>query len=385
MEAVTVPEHRVARVTMPKWGLSMRTGRITEWLAAEGQQVAAGDDLAEIDTDKIAGTLEAPGAGVLRRIVAAAGGEAPVGRVIALIAPAEVPDAEIDRLAADAREALASGLPAEDEEGPGTATVQVAGSTLAYATSGAGEQAVVLVHGFGGDKNSWLFVREPLAAHHTVHALDLPGHGESGKEVGDGGLTALARLLVGFLDALGIERAHLVGHSLGGAVCAVAAAAAPGRVASLTLVAPAGVGPDVDAAYLRGFAAAGNRRELRPQLMKLFADEHRVTRQLIDDLLKYKRLDGVDRALRTLLDTLLTEDDAPALDVTPLLRGPAAGVPAVALWGEHDRVLPASNAASLKDGADVRVIPGAGHMPHMETPGEVVRAIEGAMSGPTAP
>ncbi|QEU95080.1 acetoin dehydrogenase dihydrolipoyllysine-residue acetyltransferase subunit [Streptomyces kanamyceticus] len=395
MEAVTVCEDQVTRVTMPKWGLSMKTGRITEWLAAEGQEVEEGDDLAEIDTDKIAGTLEAPGAGVLRRIVAAAGGDAPVGRVIALIAPAEVPDAEIERLAAEARDHLAAGLPAADEDSPVTGTVRVAGTALAYATSGAGERAgeqeterageqsgepeIVLVHGFGGDKNSWLFVQEPLAAHHTVHALDLPGHGESGKEVGDGGLAALARLVTGFLDALGIGRAHLVGHSLGGAVCVAAAALAPDRVASLTLVAPAGFGPDVDASYLRGFAAAGNRRELRPQLVKLFADESRVTRQLIDDLLKYKRLDGVDRALRTLLDTLLDEDDAPAIDVTDLLRGPAAAVPVVALWGEKDRIIPASNAASLTDTADVRMIPDTGHMPHMETPGEVVRAIEASV------
>ena len=46
----------------------------------------------------------------------------------------------------------------------------------------------MLVHGFGGDKNSWLFVQQPLAEEHTVHALDLPGHGASGKDVGDGSL-----------------------------------------------------------------------------------------------------------------------------------------------------------------------------------------------------
>ncbi|MEV2256334.1 alpha/beta fold hydrolase [Streptomyces sp. NPDC050147] len=72
------------------------------------------------------------------------------------------------------------------------------------------------VHGYGGDNNSWLFVQEPLAARHTVYALDLPGHGESGKEVGDGSLASLAAVVTDFLDALGIERAHLVGHSLGG-------------------------------------------------------------------------------------------------------------------------------------------------------------------------
>ncbi|MFE0176462.1 acetoin dehydrogenase dihydrolipoyllysine-residue acetyltransferase subunit [Streptomyces sp. NPDC059002] len=383
MEAVTVQDRDIARVTMPKWGLSMRTGRITEWSAAEGDEIEEGDDLAEIDTDKIAGVLEAPHGGVLRRIVAAAGGEAPVGRVIALIAPAQVPDAEIERLAAEARAQLDSGVPAEDEGSPVTGTAQVAGTALSYATSGTGGQEIVLLHGFGGDKNSWLFVQGPLAARHTVYALDLPGHGESAKDVGDGGLTALAALVIGFLDELGIERAHLVGHSLGGAVSVAAAARAPDRIASLTLVAPAGFGPDVDASYLRGFATATNRRELRPHLLKLFADEGRVTRHLVDDLLKYKRLDGVDQALRTLLATLVDADDAPALDVTGLLTGPASSVPTVALWGEKDRVIPASNAASLKTRADLRIIPDAGHMPHMETPGEVVKAAEAALLGRT--
>jgi pimeloyl-ACP methyl ester carboxylesterase len=88
---------------------------------------------------------------------------------------------------------------------------------------------VVLVDGFGGDKNSWLFVQQPLAEERTVHALDLPGHGASGKDVGDGSLATLTDKVVGFLDALGVERAHLVGHSLGGAVVVAVAKAAPGE------------------------------------------------------------------------------------------------------------------------------------------------------------
>ncbi|MBM7171312.1 acetoin dehydrogenase dihydrolipoyllysine-residue acetyltransferase subunit [Streptomyces sp. G44] len=361
---------------MPKWGLSMRTGKITEWFADEGDVVAEGDELAEIDTDKIAGTLEAPRAGVLRRIVAGAGGEAPVGRAIALIAPAGVPDAAIERAAAKARAELARGEPAEDEGSPVTGTAEVGGRTLAYATSGTGAAEIVLVHGFGGDKNSWLFVQEALATRHTVYALDLPGHGESAKDVGDGGLDTLATVLTGFLDALGIERAHLVGHSLGGAVCVAAAAGAPGRIASLALVSPAGIGPDMDASCLRGFAAAGTRGELRPWLRGLFADGGRLSGKLVDGLLRYKRMDGVDRALRTLLPTLLTEHDAPALDVTHLLASPAAGIPTVALWGREDRVLPASNAAELKGRAEIRLADGAGHLAHLETPGEVVAAVE---------
>lgn len=366
----------IHKVTMPKWGLSMVTGKITEWVVAEGDRVAAGDDLAEIDTDKIAGALESPASGVLRKVVAEVGAQVPVGATIALIAPAEVPAEQIDAAATAAREELDSGAVPE-VAGPDTGKVDVDGRSIAYATLGDGEQVVVLVHGYGGDKNSWLFVQEPLSATRTVHAIDLPGHGDSAKDVGDGSLDTLAGAVLGYLDARGVESAHLVGHSLGGAVVAAVAAAAPRRVASLTLVAPAGFGRDVNAGYLRGFASASSRRELRPHLGALFADPGQVTRQLVDDLLKYKRLDGVDAALTTLLGTLL-DGDRQAIDAGPLLA--AAAVPVVVVWGRQDAVLPPAGSATLPEQAraDVRYVDDAGHMVHLERPGDVVAAVESA-------
>jgi pyruvate dehydrogenase E2 component (dihydrolipoyllysine-residue acetyltransferase) len=364
-------------VTMPKWGLSMTQGKIIEWLVAEGDEITPGMEIVEIDTDKIVGTLEATDGGVLRRIVAPTGTDAPVGGTIALIAPAEVADAAIDEMAGQAREQLASGEVAA-EAGPVIGAVDVGGRSIAYATLGtdSGTDPIVLVHGYGGDKNSWLFVQEPLAAHTVVHAIDLPGHGSSGKDVGDGTLSTLAGTVLGVLDGLGVRRAHLVGHSLGGAVVAAVAAAVaatePDRVRSLTLVAPAGFGADADAGYLRGFADATSRRELKPQLGKLFADESQVTRQLVDDLLRYKRLDGVDQALKTLVGTLL-DGDRQAIDTPSLLA--QSTVPTVIVWGRADRVLPAAGAALAGDRAEVRYVDNAGHMVHMEAPGEVVAAV----------
>ena len=63
-------DDRIQMVTMPKWGLSMKTGKIIEWFVAEGDTITKGDDLVDIETDKIAGTLESPEEGLLRRIVA---------------------------------------------------------------------------------------------------------------------------------------------------------------------------------------------------------------------------------------------------------------------------------------------------------------------------
>ena len=292
-------DDRIQRVTMPKWGLSMKSGKIIEWFVGEGDEIAKGDDVVDIETDKIAGTLESPVGGLLRRIIAEPGADLPVGAVLAVVAPSEVPDSEIDAVVEEAKAAIESGALEEGDE-PAPQLVEVGGRTISYLTLAPEEPTgdpVVLVHGYGGDKNSWLFVQQPLAESYTAIALDLPGHGASSKDVGDGSLSMLADTVVGFLDALEISRAHLVGHSLGGAVIAAVAKATPGKVVSLTLLAPAGFTAEADAEYLRGFAAASSRRELKPLLGRLFADESLVTRQLVDDLLKYKRLDGVDKAL----------------------------------------------------------------------------------------
>src|SRR5262249_56698776 len=125
-------------------------------------------------------------------------------------------------------------------------TVSVGGRSLRYVRYGEGDdETVVLVHGFGGDLLTWLFVAEPLARGRVVYAVDLPGHGGSSKDVGDGTVDAFAAALGAFLDALGIEHAHLVGHSLGGAIAVTYASGRPERVRSLVLGASVGFGEEL--------------------------------------------------------------------------------------------------------------------------------------------
>jgi pyruvate dehydrogenase E2 component (dihydrolipoamide acetyltransferase) len=399
-------DERIVPVTMPKWGLSMRLGKITAWIVDEGDEVNVGDDLADIETDKITGTLEAADAGTVRRIVARVGEDVPVSGTIALIAPDAVDDADLDAAAAAARAVIDAGVPedAEDSLGPVVQTVDVHGRKVSFAAAGADGDVVLLIHGFGGDRNSWLFLQEPLAARHRVYALDLPGHGTSTKTLSAAPTTSgdpvaanesatssdpvtpddpaassdptglLADAVVGVLDAIPASRAHLVGHSMGGAVALAVAARDPTRIASLTLIAPSGFGRQINAGYLRGFAGAQTRRELKPLVGQLFSDDKLVTRQVVDDLLAYKRLDGVEAALHTLLATLVGGEEQRG-DSAALLAAIGDAVPVTVVWGRQDQIIPAEQAAAVA-GAVRYVIEGAGHMPHMERPVEVQTAIE---------
>jgi len=362
----------VHSITIPKWGLSMEKGRLTAWHKQVGDRVAAGEEICDIETDKISGGLEVTDAGVLRRQLAAEGDELPVGALVAVVADADASEDEIDAAVAAFQASFEPRAAAAGGGGPAPEKVDVGGRRIRYLRRGEGGEPVLLIHGFGGDLGNWLFNHEALAEKRAVYALDLPGHGESTKDVGAGTLEELAAVAAAFLETVGVRAAHLVGHSMGGAVAMTLAAAAPERVRSLALLGSAGLGREINGAYLDGFVGAATRNALRPHLAQLFADEKLITRQLVDDVLKYKRLEGVDRALRKLQASLF-----PGGAQGRLLRDALAStrVPALVIWGGKDRIIPASHAAGLPPAVKVEVIPEAGHMVQMEAAGAVNRLL----------
>ena len=357
----------ITPIVMPKWGLEMREGTVQDWLVREGERIEVGTALVDVDTDKISNSVEAADPGLLRRIVAQSGETLPVKALLGVLAETDVSDAEIEAYIS-AFEVPASDSDDEDA-GPAFEYAEVDGIRVRYARRGPESGTpVIFIHGFGGDLNNWLFNLDALAEQHPVIALDLPAHGQSTVKLAGTTLEAQAAFVVRFMDAIGVASAHLVGHSMGGGIAAQIAVDTPQKAASLAMIDSAGFGDEVNATYTDGFVRTDSRRELKPVAELLFADPALVSRQMLDDLLKYKRLDGVTEALGA-LGTQLFGDGKQSEQ-----PGKALGSfdkPVLVIWGKQDQVIPSSHAAAAPAGAKVELLDGAGHMPQMEKANEV--------------
>jgi pyruvate dehydrogenase E2 component (dihydrolipoamide acetyltransferase) len=353
----------------------MTEGTVVAWYANEGDQVKAGSDLVEIETPKITNIYESPASGVLRLRVAQLGQTLPVGALLAVLADEQIPDAEVDTFVTEfAKNFVPESITESGAEALKPQTQELGGRRMRYLKMGeSGSTPVVLIHGFGGDLNSWLFTQPVLAQEHLVYAIDLPGHGGSSKQLDSGDPAFLASAAFELMTALGLVNAHLVGHSLGGAIAFELALSHPEQVKSLTLVAPVGFGAEINMEYVEGFMRASRPRQLRPFVEQLFANPALVGRKMLDDIISYKRLDGAVEALRTIAGTVF-KDGRQAVDLVPRLA--ELTLPLQIIWGEGDRIIPAAHSNALPASVRVHLVPGAGHMVQMEKAQEVNQLIE---------
>jgi pyruvate dehydrogenase E2 component (dihydrolipoamide acetyltransferase) len=252
--------------------------------------------------------------------------------------------------------------------------IDAGGRRIRRLKAGSGGTPLLMIHGFGADHTTWMFNMAELAAAGEVHAIDLPGHGGSEKHVGDGSVESLAEAVLAYMDAAGLESAHLVGHSLGGAIAVEIAATAPHRAAALTLVAPAGFGKEIAQDFIDGFIGESRARKLRPVLEMLVADPDIVTADMVEEVLKFKRLDGALAALQSIASANFASGGQKAS-----MREKLASVsaPVHVVWGEADRVLPAHHAEDLPSSVKVTKVSVSGHIPHMEKAAEVNAVIKG--------
>jgi len=350
-------------IVMPKWGLAMEEGALTTWLVKSGSEVEKGQEIAEIETSKLANVFESPASGTVRRLVAKEGDVLPVGALLAVLAPAAVSDADIDSFVAS----FVVEAPADAEAAGGAVERKLErnGRTLVFKAAGLKNSItpVILIHGFGGDSDNWLFNIDELAKTRPVYAVDLPGHGKSSKTLTTGDLGELAQAVADLIDHIGDGRVHMVGHSLGGAVAFQILRERPERVASVVGVAPVGFDDRINADFVEGFIDAQKRKDVKAALQLLLSDPELVSSQMIEGVLRFKRIEGAREALRAIADRNYpggrqTESFRDLVQETP--------VPVMIVWGERDAILDPAAAQGLPASVEVLRLENAGHMPHME-------------------
>lgn len=230
---------------------------------------------------------------------------------------------------------------------------------------------LVLMHGFGGDGLGWTNLQLALERRRETIAFDLPGHGRAldWPEIGHAGKAAKA--VTASLDALGLARVHLAGHSMGGACAALIALRAPERVASLTLFAPGGFGETIDAGLLRAFARARDAGEIGALLARFYAEGFRLPRRLAA-MIAMDRSEARIAALTTVAEAILDGDGQKRIDLDALA---ATGIPVRVVWGTADRVIPVGQTEGLPPEFAVHRVPHVGHMPHQEALALAVRVL----------
>ncbi|WP_374891119.1 acetoin dehydrogenase dihydrolipoyllysine-residue acetyltransferase subunit [Ensifer soli] len=421
-------------VILPKVDMDMTHGTLAAWHVREGEAVAKGAALFDIETDKAAMEVEAPASGRLQHVAARAGDRIPVGAVIAWIyaegeavgprpssgeRPAEIPAPS--QTAVDPQPVFAQAAPEDSvERGPRATPAARSAARAAHIplsdivgtgpkgriqrgdvesllkaaaapgpagavvfTREAGPLRVtrrdghgiplVLVHGFTADSTSWAPLEKALGPGRALIRIDLPGHGGSPKrDVRD--FAHLARMLVEAFDAAtaGHDVVHLLGHSLGGALAVAIADVRATRVRSLTLIAPAGLGPEIDADALAGIVRAGRAESLAPWLRRLTA----VPEAIGDDYARAAMRGRAEPALRACQAAMLGAlfpDGVQAFDLRAAMARLA--LPAAIVWGRRDRILPWRQALAVDGDFAIHVLKAAGHVPQIECPERVAAIV----------
>lgn len=408
-------------------GEYMETVVVVAWAARPGDRVKGGDLVVTVETAKAATEIESDRDGWLAEVFFAEGQEAPVGAVLGTIAdeqpePAKAPAAgsavaapaaiDPDRAAAEETPAVAqqsgdrviasplarrlarsAGLDLSGISGSGprgrikkcdvdavlAARPDRDGASSPIRSAPAGSSGrparqpapIVLIHGFGADRSIWRQVVPLLGPEIECIGLDLPGHGVEAARTA-ASIEEIALLLSDRLEEQGVTDAHLVGHSLGGA--AALALAGIGRCAlrSLTLIAPGGLGPEINAGFVTGITRASTVQALERWLATMVGDPAALPAGYAQAVLRQMQRTGNGEAMAALADGLFP-DGTQGFDLAPSLA--ALTVPTRIIWGRLDRIIPVAHAARAPGFAAVHLLDGIGHVPQMEAPSLTARLI----------
>ncbi|GHD11934.1 alpha/beta fold hydrolase [Tianweitania populi] len=237
---------------------------------------------------------------------------------------------------------------------------------------GTGPKTIVLLHGFGGFHGVWSEIQPGLVQGAGVLAYDLPGHHRSLSYPNAGPAGVAVKAILADLQARGITRAHFVGHSMGGAIASLIGLRAPEVAESLTLLAPGGFGPEINADLLRRYGAATNADELRSCLNEMSAPGFAMPTKCVVGLAASRGARG-QREKLVEIAAAITKGERQGEIPRDMLA--TLTMPVTVVWGTEDTVLPFSQTQDLPLNFKLEVLAGRGHMLMEEARETVLRII----------
>ncbi|MEQ1641855.1 MAG: alpha/beta fold hydrolase [Pyrinomonadaceae bacterium] len=244
-------------------------------------------------------------------------------------------------------------------------SVTVFGAKINYIELGdASKPKVILLHGLGGSIGNWATNTAALAASHHVLALDQVGFGKSDKPFMKYRVAMYVDFLDKFMSELKIEKASLVGNSMGGWVAGLMAIKYPNRVEKIVLADAAGIVPanfsEADVYQLNN----STRDEIRANLKRIFATPALQNNEaLVDQFLTQRVMTNDGGTINALIESIKRKED--------FLNGRLGEIkkPTLIIWGKQDGLLPVADAYTFNKGiagSELIVFDGCGHVPQFE-------------------
>jgi 3-oxoadipate enol-lactonase len=244
------------------------------------------------------------------------------------------------------------------------------GCQIGYDETGAGSATpIVFLHGVGSDKSVWHPQLEHFGATRRAIAFDYPGYGDSDPAPEGTTRDDYASVILSAMDALGVDRAHICGLSLGGVVAIAMHHAAPERCASLILADTFAVHPDGQAIYERSLAGSGDlsaMAEARVDVLIAQPADSEVRGEVVETM---SRIEPAAYRIGAEAVWLANQNG----------RASAIRVPTLVIVGDQDLITPVDLSNHLVDlipNARMQAIAGAGHLTNLERPGEFNRIVE---------
>ena len=365
-------DDKILPITMPKWGLTMKEGTVVTWLKNVGDYITKGDNIVEIETEKVLNEFECPMSGILLKKIVEQNTKLSVGSLIAVLGKENLEESIIDKFVEEFHTNFLNQQTFEEKENDLNKIIIINNIEINYLNIGdTNHKNLLFIHGFGGDLKNWMFNQEELSKNFNTYAIDLPGHGMSNKQITEGSITFLASIVSNFCKELQLTNLTVAGHSLGAGIAICAAQTIPDLVKKLVLISPIGFNKEINTTYLENFITVDSRKDLKKILESLYFNSSIITRDLVNEVLKIKRIDGCSEVLSLIKNEIVYQDKQKNNFIEDIKK---LDIPRSIILGSQDKIIPYIDKEKIKK-INYFILDNCGHMAHIEKSNEVNKII----------